>query len=308
MKIDQLISQYFYSSKSVTLQGIGTFTLSPDFVMPAENDKAAEIPSDAIKFNYDKKAGEDSGLVDYIVQQTRKIKPLASSDLESYVMLGSQFLNIGKPFKIEGVGVLEKNQVGEYDFTPYSHFTNIKVDEAPVQLKEKRDEKISFMNEAKANNSGKKIMAVLATLIVLGGIGIGVWYILKNKKDALPIAETQQNILPNPSNKPVDTIKKDTTATVQQKPDTSITAGNTPMQVPGVYNFKVVIKSYPSLLIAQKRFDKLTSYGHKLLLYTKDSITYKVAMPLNLPLSDTTYAVDSLRKRLFGGNPYIELQ
>jgi hypothetical protein len=38
MKIEQLLVQYFYIAKEVTLQGLGTFRLSPDFVMPMEND------------------------------------------------------------------------------------------------------------------------------------------------------------------------------------------------------------------------------------------------------------------------------
>ena len=40
----------------------------------------------------------------------------ASADLDSYLVLGKQFLNIGKPFIIEGLGVLEKSQQGDYEF------------------------------------------------------------------------------------------------------------------------------------------------------------------------------------------------
>src|SRR6476619_97240 len=107
MKIEQLLVQHFYIAKQVTLQGIGTFTLSPDFIVPAETDKDIVLPENAVSFQYNPRATEDEALIDYIVQQTRKIKPLASADLESYLVLGKQFLNIGKPFKIEGVGILE---------------------------------------------------------------------------------------------------------------------------------------------------------------------------------------------------------
>ena len=73
------------------------------------------------------------------------------------------------------------------------------------------------------------------------------------------------------------------------------------------YTFKVVIKNYPSLVLAQKAYDRLTRYGYKLLLYTTDSVTYKVAMPLTKPLVDTAQARDSVRI-LFGGKPYVELK
>ena len=106
MKIEQLLVQHFYNAGEVTLQGMGTFTLSPDFVMPKEQDKDLEIPSNAILFQYNSKATEDDSLINYIVEQTRKMKALASADLDSYLVLGKQFLNIGKPFAIEGLGVL----------------------------------------------------------------------------------------------------------------------------------------------------------------------------------------------------------
>ena len=46
------------------------------------------------------------------------MKALASSDLCSYIELARQFLNIGKPFQIEGIGTLVRNKSGELEFTP----------------------------------------------------------------------------------------------------------------------------------------------------------------------------------------------
>ena len=81
MKIEQLLVQHFYNSGEVTLQGMGTFTLSPDFVAPKENDKDALIPDNAISFKYNPRATEDDDLINFIVQQTRKMKALAAADL-----------------------------------------------------------------------------------------------------------------------------------------------------------------------------------------------------------------------------------
>ena len=298
MKIEHLLVQHFYNAKQVTLQGIGTFSLSPDFVMPSENDKDLSIPSDAITFSYNQKAAEDDALITYIVQQTRKIKPLASSDLESYIMLASQFLNIGKPFIIDGIGVLEKNQSGEYQFTQQGLYLNAKAENAPVQIREKSDEDISFASKAKPNGNNKKILMLLASFLVLGVIIWGAWYFLSKKKDTTVTEKTEP--VPPVIQQP-DTAK----LTVQQKSD-SITAK--PVTPADGYSFKIVIKNYPSLLTAQKAYDRLTSYGHKLLLYTADSVTYKLAMPFTKPLSDTSFVRDSVRNKLFGGKPYIELR
>lgn len=306
MKIEHLLARHFYTAKQLTLQGIGTFTLSPDFILPAETDKEAVIPQGVITFAQNNKATEDTALIDFIVQQTRKMKPLASSDLDSFISLGSQFLNIGKPFKIEGVGVLEKNQLGQYLFTQYGQIVNTKSEDTPVQqVKEKRDETISFASEEKSNPiNGKKITAILAVLIVIGGLAWAGWYFFMNSK---PDTAAVQTASVNTSTTAApDTSKKDTTAlaVTTQKPDSTATVTNSNTG----YTFKVIIKTYPSLVLAQKAYTRLTGYGHKLLMYTADSVTYKLAMPLSLPLSDTAYAKDSIRKKLFGGSPYIELK
>ncbi len=300
MKIEQLLVQHFYNTKTVTLQGIGTFTLSPDFIMPMDSDKDIVLPENAVSFKYNSRATEDESLIDYIVQQTRKIKPLASADLESYLMLGSQFLNIGKPMKIEGIGVLEKNQLGEYQFLQ-GQFINTKTEQAEIKLKEKSREEISFGNEAKPA-ANKKTIAIVAAIAIVAFISLAAWYFFTNKEDAVTESGVEQT-LPTVSSLQ-DTSKIDTNKIAAQlNPDSILPV--TP-QANG-YTFKVVIKNYPSLFLAQKSYNRLTSYGYKLLLYTADSVIYKVAMPLTKPLVDTTRARDSV-KILFGGKPYIEIK
>lgn len=299
MKIEQLLVQHFYNAKKVTLQGIGTFTLSPDFVLPPDSDKDIVLPENAVSFEYNPKATEDDALVNYIVQQSRKMKPLASADLESYIMLATQFLHIGKPLKIEGIGMLEKSQVGGYQFIP-SQFINTKVEDATVQLKEKEREDVSFANEAKPAVVNKKLVAIIAAVIVIAGISWAAWYFLTTKSNTPSVeANASEQVTPAAT----DTTKMDSTK-LQQKPDSIVQ--QVPVTAPG-YTFKVVIKNYPSLVLAQKAYDRLTRYGYKLLLYTADSVTYKVAMPLTKPLVDTAHAKDSVRI-LFGGKPYVELK
>lgn len=300
MKIEQLLVQHFYNTKTVTLQGIGTFTLSPDFIMPMDSDKDIVLPENAVSFKYNSRAKEDESLINYIVQQTRKIKPLASADLESYLMLGSQFLNIGKPMKIEGIGVLEKNQLGEYQFLQ-GQFINTKTEQAEIKLKEKSREDISFSNEAKPS-ANKKTIAIVAAIAVIAFISLTAWYFFTREKDSVSESVVEQSVPTLPS--APDTSKIDTNKIAAQlKPDSVLPV--TP-QADG-YTFKVVIKNYPSLLLAQKSYNRLTSYGYKLVLYTADSVIYKVAMPLTKPIIDTARARDSVRI-LFGGRPYIEIK
>src|SRR5882757_1118507 len=171
MKIEQLLVQHFYNNREITLQGMGTFKLSPDFVLPMENDKEVVMPENAIDFQYNPKATEDDALINFIVQQTRKIKPLASADLDSYLVLGKQFLNIGKPFKIDGIGVLEKNMAGEYEFMQ-GHYTSSKMEAAPVALKEKSEDDISFAATRTRSGGGRrKALLIAGSILLLALIG-----------------------------------------------------------------------------------------------------------------------------------------
>ncbi len=295
MKLEHLITQYFYINKQLSLQGIGTFLLSQDFVLPLETDKEVIMPENAIAFKYSNKAIEDEGLITYIVQNSKKIRPLASADLDSFLMLGRQFLNIGKPFKIEGIGTLEKNQTGDYQFTQ-GVFSNTKAETVIASnIKEKADVDISFASKAKETKSPKKAIAIAGLIAFLALVGFGIWYFVNHQQSVTPATLPNKEDTAISSNlKDTNTIKKD-----------SITANPNIIATKDSFTFKLIIKTYPSLLQANAGLKRLTSYGHKLLLTTKDSITYQLKMPFTKPLSDTAIARDSIRV-LLGGKPQLE--
>lgn len=310
MKIEQLLVQYLYDSKKLTLQGIGTFHMSEDFVMPSENDKDFVIPDNAISFEYNSKAGEDHALVTYIVQQTRKIFPLASADLDSYVVLGKQFLNIGKPFRIEGIGTLQKNMAGKYDFVP-GQFITPKLTDIPKPLKEKLEHDISFdtptREESRSGNS-KKIIMIISAVIVLGVAGFAAWYFLNRKKNAPAAEENTVAVVPaakEPEHKADSSITKDSSLTNIKKPDTVIAKAPV-ISNNSAYTFRVVFRTYNNKTAAQKKYDELTSWGYHLLLLNRDTTLYKIAMPFARPLADTVKLRDSVRV-LFGDKPYVEI-
>lgn len=305
MKIEQLIVQYLYLTKQVTLQGIGTIKLDPAVTLPAENDKDKNfvMPENAFQFLYNLKATEDEGLVNYIVQHTTKILPLASSDLESYSMLAKQFLNIGKPLVIGGVGTVQKNQQGDYQFIP-GVFVTPKIDDFPKQIREKRDESVSFESEGKTDNSRRNlIIGITALMLLLGGLGIYYWLSHNQSYEAEPVVQaiTAADTLKT------DSLSKDTSQTpVATSNLTDTVAKITAAPLPTDSNeFKMVLKNYNSYEAAQKAYNRLRSYGHKIEVVKIDSSLYQIVMPIKAPLADTSRAKDSLR-RFFGGNPSVK--
>lgn len=292
MKLENILVEYLYNNKEVALQGIGSFTLDPSVTIPDENTKDFSIPIDAVTFHYDLKAKEDEGLIDFIVKKTGKIKPLASADLDSFIVLAKQFLNIGKPFTIEGLGVVQKNQQGEYYYTP-GQFMSPVIDAGPIQLKEKKKEAISFENEViKQNgNSTLKTIAIISILLIAG---IAVYFLFFNKKQNSTIVNNVEvsDTVPSIDSTRIDSLQLIPTDSVPKIVDST--------------TFKVIIKEYNTKELADKYLNKLNAFGHKVELSEKDSTHFQVTMKFYTPIIDTLRVKDSLRK-FFGGNPIISL-
>jgi hypothetical protein len=307
MKMEQLIVQYLYSNKKVTLQDIGTFIISSDINIPIDSEKDTVLPENAIEFNYDPKAGVDDGLIDYIVANSRKIKPLATSDLESFISLNKQFLNIGKPLVMEGLGTLHKTQAGDYAFAQ-AGTSHVMLQDTPKILTEKIIEKVSFATPPKEKSGGINKMAILALLafIILGTLGLLAYYFInKNNNDAgnenvetsTPSKDTSSNTFTNTA--------AITDTSVAKKLKDSLAAIR-PINTSDTNNFYIVIKEFTDLALAQKRYTVLTNYGNKLVLTTRDSITYKLRMPFRKPLADTLRVKDSVGV-FFQAKTYVEL-
>lgn len=297
MKVEQLLVQYLYKNKTVSIQDIGTFTISPETIIPVEGDKDTSLPEGAIQFSFDKKTPADEGLITYIVEQSGKIRPLAASDLESYTILTRQFLNIGKPLPIEGLGVLQKNQQGTYDFIQGSNITS-RAEVPHTAVREKIQEDISFASPAKKTSSKTGWMIAALTIFLLS-TAAAVYYFVTREKES-PV--TQQVTQPADSLNLSDSIPPAVRDSLLKKDSAVVKA------VPSNdgYSFKIVLKQYSTKAAAEKAYDRLSTYGHKLLLSPIDSVNYKLSMPFTTPLTDTLRTKDSLRK-FFGGKPYVEL-
>ncbi|MEO6638274.1 MAG: hypothetical protein ABIN25_08350, partial [Ginsengibacter sp.] len=71
--------------------------------------------------------------------------------------------------------------------------------------------------------------------------------------------------------------------------------------------FNVVVKETNLKQVAAARLSLLKSYNRSVIMYSDDSITYKVAEPFKLPLSDTTRVLDSLKK-YYAGRIYVQIK
>ena len=172
-----------------------------------------------------------------------------------------------------------------------------KLDAAPALLKEKTEEEISFSTPPREQPNTKKWLWLLL-IVFIAATCATVYYFLKKDNKEEKLADP---VFVAPKIDTIPKTKDSIAKTTFVIPDSSAIA-NKPNDG---YTFKIVIKEFLNKDIAQKEYNKLTSYGHKLLLYTQDSITYKIAMPFTSPVSDTLHAKDSLQL-FFNTKTYVE--
>lgn len=298
VKIPSLLAQYLYNFKQLDLPGIGTFVLDNSAISSLQNSKQRQTILEGVSFISKPAVKESAGLIEFIAEKTGKMKALASSDLESHLQLAQQFLNMGKPYLFEGIGILTKMKTGEYEFTSIAVATdkikelNTAEDTQPVSLEESSSKYDTFLSGAKTK-AGWQRPVVAAALIL--GIGFTVWggYVIskQNKQTEITAAATEKIVQP-----------------VAATPDTAMTiplSDSIPStsQVSTPENYKYVLEVAKKRR-AFKRYNQLVDIRWKVQMETKDSIQYTLFMLLPA-ISDTSRTLDSLTV-MTGRKVYIE--
>lgn len=301
MKLALLLAQYLYTNKKLDLPGIGTFHLDPSVVIDPEIEKNHKPePLNGIRFDYNNSIKENPELTDYIAAKSGKIKALAAADLDSHLWLGQQFLNIGKPFVLEGIGQLIKTQSGALDFSAGSIQPEIlKVQEnwqpiADTSSQAGENDYKDLLNTRRESVQWKKPAAFI---LIIAGIGVAIWggyTIYKKNSAAQPAAMTTQDA--PPVTKPAPSVPEPVPATTTLPADTSSQPNNTMAVTPGsnAGMFRFVVET-AGRQRALARFQKLKSLPTDIKLETADSINYKLYFLLSASPADTAKMLDSLR-------------
>ena len=276
MKLAPLFAQYLYKYKRLDLPGLGTFLLDQSFII--EEEKSAPdkpINLEGVTFVNNTSIREVPELIGFITAQTGKIKVLATADLESHLELAQQFLNIGKPFIIDGIGSLEKLRSGECVFKAIKVLSETgkvspnRESEDNISAKEPLSGfKNIFLTPAKKINWKKPIALVL----ILVGVTLAIWggYIVYKRATT-----KNSNVL----------IKEKKENPVTKEPTTAVNTTTS------IYKFVIETSAKERAL---NRFQRLRGFGLDVQLETKDSINFKLFFLLPASISDTARIRDSL--------------
>jgi hypothetical protein len=282
----------------MALPGLGIFTLDQSVVLPEENDRDLLSMPNAVQFQNANIAAADKELITFIVENTGKIRPLAISDLDSYLTLGAEMLNIGKPFYLEGIGTITKNKSGKFDFAP-GEYTLIKENTSGQDQPKKKlyqpEKKKQGAQPPAQNRNMMKIIIVIAALVV---VGMGGWLMYKKNKPAglETNSDTSSALQPQTSaatdSLANETAKKDSAKNALKDSLHSSTANE---QVPVSYKF--VILATDNKPHALRRYKQLIGFDLKAHLYQKDSSFFKIYFQFPALAKDTSQIKDSLRRQ-----------
>jgi len=283
LKLSSLFSKYLYQEKKLRLPGIGEFTLDPSLTVPDINDKFFGDFLQNIRFNPIQITSPDEHFINFIRTETGKIKPLAESDLDSFLSDGKILLNIGKPFHIEGIGSLQKTREGQLEFhpgEPQQHKVESSFPEAEALVEKSR----TFYLDTKV--PGTTARKVLLALGAIAGIVIVIWggYILYNRTSK-----------PSPPEQPtVVTVPVNTDSTrISAMPDSFHRSNEDSTQHSGTYKF--VIERTANKGRALRRYNQLVANLTPIKMETEDSTYFKLYFVLPATPSDTARIRDSLK-------------
>jgi hypothetical protein len=285
LKLAPLLAQYLYQEKKLNLAGIGTFLLDPSARTGADTLHASE----GITFQYNPATREDDNLVAYISTHAGKMKSLASSDLSSYLELARQFLNIGKPFQIEGIGTLVKTKAGDLEFTA-GHVLVDKVRETGIKelsATSTSDQSMTTYESLKPHvDRTPPYKAIFLGFLVLATTAVIIWAgyrMYKNNSENKGQEEqdsTQETTAVTDTTKYVAPAKDSVTASTQNE-----TANK------NSYRFVIEVTNKERAL---RRYSMLKEGGVPIQIATDDSVNYKLFLELAATPADTARISDSL--------------
>lgn len=294
MKLSLLFAKFLYQHKQLNLPGIGVFSIDSAVAIPEITDKNPHEFLQHIRFNQKSITKPDDEFIEFIRANTGKIRPLAESDLESFLADGKILLNIGKPFHLEGIGTLQNSRTGTYEFHPglplLERLENFSMEKDTKATNTKQSYEQERNPLSKSNNSGKSMWIVLAILVGLGAIIWGGYSLYNSNTDneGMQATNNSANLSVTPMPDTIQTTRTDS-ASIVSDPNPIVNAAEASTKT---YKF---IFRFASRNYVLRRYNELKLSTPNLYWDTKDSVTYRMYITIPAAPADTARIRDSLQ-------------
>ena len=294
MTIPALISQYLYENYRLALPGLGSFVYVPDADSIFEQKKNKVAPTGVLSFENEPAIKENQDLVNYISAKTGKIKALAAADLQSYLELAKQFLNIGKSFLFEGIGSLKKNQDGTFSLVTDSAdeiFRDVSAKDTKTKSADESDYS-GFRNILKPIKQKMSWRKPAIVFLIAAGLGLSIWGGYTVYKFTTSKNKNSSNGTADKEIKPVERM----TTRIDNTTDTTTQTINSAGQSNISNSFKFIVE-VANKERAISRYNHLQAIGvHQSKLETRDSVTFNIYFQIAASINDTARIIDSLRR------------
>ena len=274
LKLGRVIALYLLRHHRVSLPGFGVIVHDAQVTIPGQNGEEIEsFAQGSLSFEPDPKVPMEESLLEFISKETGKMKSLARSDVDSYLQFALELINISKPFHLDGIGVLQKNAKNQLEFIQ----TAEDIPQDPFRKHPAASGARKKMVTRPAPDTIKKWGLALLILLALLAAGLIIRWFMNRPSVATEDTTTTD-------------IQQTSASTITETPDKSAPKTQSPTAV----GFGVVLEQ-SNRQRAFKRFADLKEWGHNVRMVTKDSVTFKLYILINAPLSDTARHRDSLR-------------
>jgi hypothetical protein len=301
-----LLAFFFYENRYLSIPALGRLELSGDSPPVPEESRQHAFPKGSISFVSNQSEPLDPVLVEYITSRTRKMKALAVADLNSVSDLAKEMLNMRQSYTFAGIATIIPGIHGDFIVTPEKLLSAPQhVNRQTASEMFRQEIKEDPLHEKEVHSSGGRrtfggaIIVIICILIVV----TLVYFLLPHEETNSPRMATNEkndHVVQSPDSVGADPSRSEKAAS----PDSLAKNVRSPsLSDTGMLHYEVVFEEADSAR-AIRRYNQLTGWGHKIIMRTKDSSVYSLAVPVTGAAADTTTIKDSIRV-LYGHPVYI---
>jgi hypothetical protein len=268
-RFDAYIADYLYENKEVALEKLGFVKI----ISFANHDAPASV-----EYIFDKRITTSTGLIEYIAEKSGKNKRLIAADLESHFKQVMEFINIGKPYEIPGIGFIKANKSGVYQFTPFSDANKpIRGGAQPVKRSGRNN-----------NRTAIQIISFVIVIAILSGLGWQAYQIFSKKQNNAAVSSVNDSDTLNTSLQDTNNTADTTTQQAGYSPNDTV-------------NIRYIFETTASGLRARTRTAQLKGFGNNAgydSFITNNTKFYHLYIIQPTKIADTSFIKVSLEKFL----------
>lgn len=316
MEVAKYIAQFLLKNNFVYVHGLGNLELKRK---PSRHDGEVLLPP-SYEVIMTPMGSIDDNLANYIATNEQISISKASNALREFSMQARADMHKGQSVEIPGIGKFSEER-GRTIFTTDPNFLH-KAPPIPTVKYAKRvaepeplipqqpipdytygvtPETTTAHNSKDYSGSGISWVKVGLLVVAVAALGaaayLGIRYMNRNN------ATHEMPLIVAPDSLKTDSLSvvTDTVANPQSNigmDSTDVVNSNAVVSKEGLLSFDVLINTYDNLAKAQRRTDRLKSYGNNVVLQiAEDSTEFYVIMPItNLAAADTAKLLDSLSR------------